>query len=196
LQRRRVVLIRRTHRLDILENGVGVFGLFQRLGLLEPFEAIVHAIQNRAHRPLFGDVLGGIPPGSQRGADLAGRQIRVAACRLQLRIGLRVRFDDAANVGGQLGILLFPTWPGAGGEVFQTANARLPFAQSLGDGASSPAEPRFGLTGTGPAERLRGFGHKEPALMAFETLGGVANEVMANIRRTMHGGFLPAGETF
>ena len=63
--------------------------------------------------------------GLQRLQHFGSRQVGVAAFRFQYGVGVRVRFDDGANVLGELGILLFPAWSGSGGKVLQAAETLL-----------------------------------------------------------------------
>src|SRR5512142_18999 len=48
------------HRLNVGEDRVGLVGLLQRLALLNPLEAVVHAIEDVSHRTFGGQPLFGI----------------------------------------------------------------------------------------------------------------------------------------
>src|SRR5437763_11665123 len=60
LQRRGVVADLVPYRLDVGEDRVGLLSLLQRLALLEPLEAVVHPVEDVAHRALAGQLLLGI----------------------------------------------------------------------------------------------------------------------------------------
>src|SRR3982750_1559293 len=79
------------HLLDVGEDRVGLLGLLQRLALLNPLEAIVHAIEDVAYRPLAGQSLLGVALPDQGVADLGRRQVGVPPGRLEFGIGVRMR---------------------------------------------------------------------------------------------------------
>src|SRR3954469_16978558 len=54
LQRRGIVADLLADRTDVGEDRVGLLGLLQRLALLEPLEAIVHPVEDVAHRAFAG----------------------------------------------------------------------------------------------------------------------------------------------
>jgi len=56
-------------------------------------------------------------------AHLGRRQVGVPPRRLEFRIGVRVGFDDGADVGGQSRVLLLAPLPAPRGEVLQAADA-------------------------------------------------------------------------
>ncbi len=100
------------HGLDIDEDHIRVLRLLQRLTLLSSLQAIVHTLQNVAHRAFAGKVyrrLVLLLP--QRGEHVGRRQVGVAPRGLEFRIRLCSQFDDLANVGGTLRMLDLPTRP-------------------------------------------------------------------------------------
>src|SRR5512142_256728 len=66
------------HLLDVGEDRLSLRGLLQRLALLDALEAIVHAIEDVAHRPFAGQFLLGIALRNQGVAHLGRRQIGVS----------------------------------------------------------------------------------------------------------------------
>src|SRR5262249_14744946 len=148
-----VVLDLLAHRGDVGEDGVGVLGLAQRLGLLDALESVAHAVEDVAQRPLAGQVLLGVAhPGLQLLAQLLGGQVGVAALGLQLGVGLGEGLGEGADVPCPLGVLLLPAGPAACGEVLHAADALTQLVQALGDGVAAPAEAAFGLAGVALAQ--------------------------------------------
>src|ERR1044072_6421262 len=109
--------------LDVGEDRVGLLGLLQGLAILDPLEAIVHAVEDVAHGPFTGQLLLEIALRDQGRADLRCRQVGVPPRRLEFGIGIGMRLDDGAEVGGQLRVLLLSALPAACSEVLQAADA-------------------------------------------------------------------------
>src|SRR3982750_1769705 len=85
-------------------------------------------------------------------------------------------FDDGADVGSQLRILLFTALPAARGEVLQAAQAVLQFVQTLLDRLAAPAEAALGLAGAAAAERRGHLGLEQAALVSGEASGPRSNQ--------------------
>src|SRR5512135_3016641 len=80
-------------------------------------------------------------------------------------------FDDGADVGGQLRVLLLATLPAARGEVLQAAQAVLQFVQTLLHRLPAPAEASLGLAGAAAAQRRGHLGLEQAALVSGEASG-------------------------
>src|SRR5262249_46648377 len=124
LQRRRVVLHLLADGLDVGEDGVGLWRVLQRLGLLNPLEPVAHPVEDVTHRPLAGQLLALVAfLRLQRLEDLLGRQVGVATLRLELRVGLGERLNDGPDVLCPLAVFLFPARSATSGEVLDTTDA-------------------------------------------------------------------------
>jgi hypothetical protein len=160
------------HRLQVVEDGIRLGRLLERLALLNPFEPIAQPVENVTHRPHAGQVVGRVAlAGLQRLEHFRRRPVGVTPGRLQFRVHLRVRFDQLANIRSPLGVAVFPTGTGAGREVLQTANALTQFVQSLIDGLAAPPEAPFRLAGVAAAPFEGDFGEAQSPLMTREALG-------------------------
>src|SRR3954447_23003933 len=163
--------------LDVGEDGVGVLGLLQRLGLLDPLEAVAHPVEDVAHGALLGQaVLGVTLLPLQRLQDLLGGQVRVAPGGLQLGVGLGVRLDHGADVGGQLRVLDLATDGTLGGEVLEAAQPGVGLMQALLDAVPSPAEASLGGARAAVTERVGDLGLEQAALVPLEALGRRADQ--------------------
>src|SRR3954452_5884354 len=187
LQRRRIVLDLLTHRLHVGEDRIRLLGLFQRLGLLNPLEAITHPIQDVAQGPLAGQVrLSVALLGLQLLERLRSRQVAVATFRLEFGVGVGVRLDDSANVLCPLGFFLFPAGSAAGRKVLLTTDALLQLVQAFLDGVASPAEAAFGLAGTAVAQPQSDFGHEQPAFMPAQTMDARMKQNVVTLDEGFH----------
>src|SRR4051794_9764086 len=161
------------------EDGVGVLGLLQRLGLLDPLHPVAHPVE---------DVADGAPPGQpvlgvtllplERVEDLLGGQVGVAPGGLQLRVGVGVRLDHGADVGGELRVLDFGRDAPLGGEVLDAAEAGAGLVEARLDAVTSPAEASLGGAGAAATKGVGDLGLEETALVPLEALGGRANQVV------------------
>src|SRR4051794_21325185 len=130
------------------EDGVGVFGLLQRLGLLNPLDPVAQPVEDVAHGALLGQpVIAVTLPALQRLQDLPGGQVGVTPGRLQLRVGLSMRLDHGADVGRQLRVLDLARDGASGGEVLDTAEPGAGLVPALLDAVTAPAEAAFGGAG-------------------------------------------------
>src|SRR3954466_13052436 len=77
-------------------------------------------------------------------------------------------FDDGADVGGQLRVLLFAPLPAPRGEVLQAAQAVLQFVQTLLHRLAAPAEASLGLSGAAAAKRRGHLGLEQASLVSGE----------------------------
>src|SRR3954449_13417854 len=161
------------------EDGVGVLGLLQRLGLLDPLEPIAHPVEDVAHGALLGQAVIAVAllP-LQRLQDLPGGQVGVAPGGLQLRVGVGVRLDHGADVGGQSGVLDLARDGALGGEVLDAAQAGAGLVQSRLDGVAAPAEATLGGAGAAATEGVGDFGLEQAALVPLEAVGRRANQVV------------------
>ena len=173
--------------MDIREDRVGLLGLLQRLALLNPLEAVVHPIQDVPHRPLAGQVLIGIAARLQGDAHLGGREVGVAACRLQFGIGVGMRLDDRADVGGESGVLLLAALAALGGEVLPAAHPGAQLVEPLLDRIASPAEASFGQARATAAELGGDLGLEESALVSGEASGAGADQSIEAFTGFVHG---------
>ena len=80
-------------------------------------------------------------------------------------------FDEGADVGGQLRVLLFAALPAACGEVLQAAQAVPQFVETLLNRLASPAEASLGLAGAAAAQRRGHLGLEQAALVSGEASG-------------------------
>src|SRR5947209_1855078 len=141
------------------EDGVGVLGLLQRLGLLDPLDPVAQPVEDVAHGALLGQpVIAVTLPALQRLQDLPGGQVSVAPGGLQLRVGLGVRLDHGADVGGQLRVLNFARDGAFGREVLDTAQPGAGLVPALLDAATAPAEAAFGGAGAAATKLLGDLG--------------------------------------
>lgn len=88
-----------------------------------------------------------------------------------MRVPLRGRFDPRATIRSPLGVAVFPTGPGVGRDVLQTANALTPFVQSLSEGLAAPPEASFRWAGVAAAPFAGDFGEDQSPWMSGEALG-------------------------
>src|SRR4051812_1567628 len=176
--------------LNVGEDGVGVLGLLQRLGLLDPLDPVAHPVEDVAHGALLGQPIIDVTllP-LQRLQDLLGGQVGVAPGGLQLGIGLGVRLDHGADVGGQLRVFDFATDGAFGGEVLDTAEAGAGLVQALLDAVTTPAEASLGGTGAAPTKGAGDLGLERAALVSLEPLGGRANQAVVLRAGMVHRGY-------
>src|SRR3954468_11197777 len=162
------------------EDGVGLLGLLQRLGLLDPLDPVAHPVEDVAHGALLGQpvVVVALLP-LQRLQDLAGGQVGVAPGGLQLGVGVRVRLDHGADVGGQLRVLDLARDGALGGEVL--------------DAVAAPAEAALGGAGASSAEGVGDLGLEQAALVPPEALGRRADQVVVSLDRMVRHGY-PSAE--
>src|SRR5215207_2263306 len=186
LQRLRVALDLLSHRGEVGEDGVGVLGLPQGLGLDDALEPVVHAVEDVPQGPRAGQVLARVALLLQRLADLRRRQVGVAPRRLQLGVGLGMRLDDGADVLGQLRVLGFPALLAAGGKVLQTAEAVLLFLQALADGVAPPAKAALGLARAAATQRGRDLGYERTALVAGQAAGRGTDQDLVRLGGRVH----------
>src|SRR4051795_3268287 len=141
------------------EDGVGVLGFLQRLGLLNPLDPVAHPVEDVAHGALLGQpVIGVTLLPLQRFQNLLGGQVGVAPGGLQLRVGLGVRLDHGADVGGQLRVFDFARDGAFGGEVLDTAEAGAGLVQALLDAITTPAEAALGGAGAATTKGVGDLG--------------------------------------
>src|SRR3954449_8002845 len=161
------------------EDGVGLLGLLQRLGLLDPLDPVAHPVEDVAHGALLGQpALVVTLLLLQRLQDLPGGQVGVAPGGLQLRVGLGVRLDHGADVGCQLRVFDFPRDGALGGEVLDTAQAGAGLVEALLDAVTPPAEAALGGAGAATTEGVGDLGLEQAAFVPLEPLGRRANQVV------------------
>src|SRR3954452_24204921 len=190
LQRLGVVAVLAAGGLNVGEDGVGVLGLLQRLCLLDPLEAGAPPVEDVAHGALLGQAVVAVTPlVLQRLQDLPGGQVGVAPGGLQLGVGLGVRLDHGADVGGQLRVFDFARGGALGGEVLDTAEAGAGLVQALLDAVTAPAEAALGGTGTAPTEGVGDLGLEQTTLVPLEPLGCRANQAVVLRAWMVHRGY-------
>src|SRR4051812_13082673 len=164
--------------LDVGEDGVGVLGLLQRLGLLDPLEPVAHPVEDVAHGALLGQAVIAVAllP-LQRLQDLLGGQVGVAPGGLQLGVGVGVRLDHGADVGGQSGVLDLARDGALGGEVLDAAQAGAGLVQARLDGVAAPAEAALSGPGAAATEGVSDLGLEQAALVPLESVGRRANQI-------------------
>lgn len=96
--------------------------------------------------------------------------------RVELGIGLRVRFHQGMDLLNQFGMVVFSLVPSAGGEVVETADAGAKFAESGRHGIATPAKNPFGATRVSVAVLEGHFGLEPAASKAGELAGGGEND--------------------
>src|SRR3954466_15174042 len=169
------------------EDGVGVLGLLQRLGLLDPLDPVAHPVEDVAHAALLGQPVVVVTfLALQRLQDLPGGQVGVAPGGLQLRVGLGVRLDHGADVGRQLRVLDLARDGALGGEVLDTAQAGAGLVQARLDAVTAPAEAALGGAGAAATEGVGDLGLGEAALVPPEALGRRANQVVVPLSWMVH----------
>src|SRR3954465_2358610 len=172
------------------EDGVGVLGLLQRLGLLNPLDPVAQPVEDVAHGALLGQpVIGVTLLPLQRLQDLPGGQVGVAPGGLQLRVGLGVRLDHGADVGRQLRVLDFARGGALGGEVLDTAHAGAGPGQALLAAVTPPAETALGGPGAATTKRLGDLGLEQATLVPLEPLGRRANQAVVLLAWIVHPGY-------
>src|SRR5512135_1946799 len=127
-------------------------------------------------------------PGDQGLAHLGGRQVRVPARRLQLRIGVSMGLDDRPDVRGQSRILLLAARAAAGGEVLHAAHPPTRLVQPLRDGGAAPAEATFRPAGAAAAEFRGDLGDERSASIPGEPSGSRTDQGVGAL-----GGYFPGG---
>src|SRR3954453_7766579 len=194
LQRLGVVAVLPAGGLDVGEDGVGVLGLLQRLGLLDPLEPVAHPVEDVAHGALLGQAVVAVTllP-LQRLQDLLGGQAGVAPGGLQLRVGVGVGLDHGADVGGQLRVLDLARDGALGGEVLDAAQAGAGLVQARLDGVPPPAEAALGGAGAATTEGVGDLGLEQAALVPPEALGRRADQVVVLLDRMVRHGY-PSAE--
>src|SRR3954470_6888393 len=176
------------------EDGVGVLGLLQRLGLLDPLDPVAQPVEDVAHGALLGQpVIGVTLLALERLQDLLGGQVGVAPGGLQLRVGLGVRLDHGADVGGQLRVLDFAREGALGGKVLDAAHPGGGLVQALLDAVAAPAEAALGGAGASAAEGVGDLGLEQAALVPPEALGRRADQVVVSLDRMVRHGY-PSAE--
>jgi hypothetical protein len=194
-QRGGVVLDLLPGGLHVNEDGVGLLGLLQRLGLLNPLEPVAQAVEDVAQGPLAGQLLALVAfLGLQRLEDLGGGQVGVAALGLQFRVGLGVWLDEVADVLGALRLFLLPAGPATSGEVLDTADALPAFVQALADGVAPLAEAPFRLAGVAAAQLSGDLGLEQAALVPLEVSRRRADQLVVGFGSSGHQGFLRYAE--
>src|SRR3954469_22534138 len=169
------------------EDGVGLLGLLQRPGLLDPLDPVAHPVEDVAHGALLGQAVIAVTllP-LQRLQDLPGGQVGVAPGGLQLRVGLGVRLDHGADVGGQLGVLDLARDGALGGEVLDAAQAGAGLVQARLDAVTTPAEAALGGAGAATTKGVGDLGLEQAALVPPEPLGRRANQAVVVPAGSVH----------
>src|SRR3954463_11014719 len=174
----------------VSEDGVGVLGLLQRLGLLNPLDPVAQPVEDVAHGAFLGQpvlVVTLLP--LQRLQDLPGGHVGVASRGLQLRVGLGVRLDHGADVGRRLRVFDFARGGALGGEVLDTAEAGAGLVQALLDAVTTPAETALGGPGAATTKRLGDLGLEQATLVPLEPLGRGANQAVIRRAWMVHLGY-------
>src|SRR3954447_9550399 len=173
------------------EDGVGVLGLLQRLGLLDPLDPVAQPVEDVAHGALLGQpVIAVTLLALERLQDLPGGQVGVAPGGLQLRVGLGARLDHGADVGGQLRVLDFAREGALGGEILETPQAGVGLVEALLDAVPAPAEAALGGAGAAPTQDLGDLGLERAALVPLEPLGRRADQAVVLLRAwSVHPGY-------
>src|SRR3954451_10395798 len=172
------------------EDGVGVLGLLQRLGLLDPLDPVAHPVEDVAHAALLGQPVVVVTfLALQRLQDLPGGQVGVAPGGLQLRVGLGVRLDHGADVGGQLRGLDFARDGAFGGGVLYTTAGGAGLVQALPDAVTTPAEAALGGAGAATTKGVGDLGLEQATLVPLEPLGRRANQAVVLLAGIVHSGY-------
>src|SRR5262245_19117439 len=106
---------------------------------------------------------------------------------LSLGVGLGVRLDEGADVGGELGVFDLGAGRGAGGEVLDAADAGSGLVLAGGDGVAVEAEASFGRAGTAVAHSVGDLGLEEAALVALEAARRRADQLLIHVSCCGHG---------
>src|SRR5271170_1284034 len=187
-QSMRVPLARRFHRGHVRENGVGLRSFLERLGFLNPFQAIIHPVQDvpqgTFRRNVFHTI---VHLHDQRFAEFRRRQVRVAPLRLQFRVGVSARLDDGGDVPRQLRIAYFPALRRPRRKILQTANAGGAFAHAFGRRGTSPAETLLGLAGVAVTQANGDIGNEQAALVPRQGFGRRHQQSVVVVVRAVHG---------
>src|SRR3954463_710468 len=190
LQRLGVVAVLPAGGTHVGEDGVGVLGLLQRLGLLDPLDPVAHPVEDVAHGALLGQpILAVTLLALQRLQDLPGGQVRVAPGGLHLGVGLGVRLDHGADVGGQSGVLDLARDGALGGEILETPQAGVGLGEPLLDAVPAPAEAALGGAGAAPTKGVGDLGLEQAALVPPEPLGRRANQAVVLLTWMIHPGY-------
>ena len=179
------------HLLYVGEDCVGLFGLLQRFALLNPLEAVVHAVEDVPHGALAGQGVLGIALVDQGLSHFCCREVRVTSRGLQLRIGVGVGLDDRTDVRSQLRVLLFAAQPASRDEILQTAHPLTSLVQSLQNRFSSPPEASFSLTGAAFTEFRGHLGHEHPTLVSGQPSGSRTDQGVEALGGSFHDGSPP-----
>jgi hypothetical protein len=108
----------------------------------------------------------------------------------QFRVGLRVRFDDAANVFCQLRSLDFQTRSATRGKPLQTSHVVLEFLKPFVDRFASPTEPALRLAWI-PIAQFQGYlCHEQTSLMALEPIDGLLKQQLVAFHGSFHDSIL------
>src|SRR5262249_19291418 len=129
-----------------------------------------------------------LPP-LERLQDLPGGQVGVAPGGLQLRVGLSVRLDHGADVGGQLRVFDFARDGALGGEVLDATYAGVGLVEALLDAGTAPAEAALGGAGAATTQGVGDLGLEQAALVPPEPLGGRANQAVVLRAGMVHPGY-------
>src|SRR5262249_27626016 len=182
LQRLRVVLVALVDGSDVIEDGVGLLQLLQRFGLLDASQAVAQAVEDVPHGALAGQAAVGVALLIlHRLQDFPSAQVGVAAGGLDFGVGLGVRLDEDADVGGELGVLDLGAGPGAGGEVLDAADAGSGLVLAGGNGVAVEAEASFGRAGTAVAQSVGDLGLEEATLVALEAARRRADQLLIHV---------------
>src|SRR5262249_4327058 len=191
LQRLRVVPVRLAAGGHVGEDGVGLLGLLQRLGLLEAFEAGAHSGWHVAQGAVAGQAGGGVTlVVHKRLAEFPGGQVGVTAGGPPFGVRQGVWLDEGADVRGELGVLDLAGRLAAGGEVLGAAEPGAGLVLAAGDGLSAPAEAALGGAGAAATQRVGDLGLEEAALVTLEAARRRADQLLGQLRRGIHRGTL------
>jgi hypothetical protein len=179
------------HRFHVGEDRVGLLGLLQRFAFLDPLQTIVQAIEDVPQGAFAGQLRVGIALVDQGLPHFGGREVGVQARRLQSRVGVRMRFDDRAEIGRQLRVLLFAALPASRREVLPATHPVVEFVESLLDGVASPTEASFGQAGAAAAELVGHLGLEQSALVSCETSGARLDQGLEAFDGVFHEGDPP-----
>ncbi len=126
-----------------LSKIASVSGIFFGLRFQNSAHFVAHSIEHAADRVLVRQFCGGvILVLDQHLAHGFGGQTQVFKKPLELRIGLRMRLNQFANVTGKLRMGVFGSWS-AGARRIGNDPARVVLLDASGNGVPRPAKDRF-----------------------------------------------------
>jgi hypothetical protein len=175
-------------RLDLGEDGLGLFDLLDRPGLRHMAQAVAQAVEEIADGALTGQVFVAVALALDQGmADSLGREACGGERGWGRGIALGVGLDEVADVVSQPGMVLLCGVSSALGVPIEAGDPGAQLGEAELDGLPSPAEDAFGQTRAAVEVIESDLGLEPPPFGTGQEPGGLAKGLDRVFRERFHG---------